>query len=111
MAGVFTAASADQGAAHRYRGAPVPGLERHPHPQAARHRAAARTAAGATTSSGAAAMTANPAPRMARLTSTPGLGSAARAGPMGISGDAAIATTTAAAAPAVVMIAPLASDS
>ena len=48
---------------------------------------------------------------MARLTSTPGLGSADRAGPMGISGDAAIATTTATAAPAVVTTATLASDS
>ena len=48
---------------------------------------------------------------MARLTSTPGLGSANRAGPIGISGDAATAMATATAAPAVVTIATLARDS
>ena len=45
------------------------------------------------------------------MTSTPGSGSANRAGPIGISGDAAIATPTAMAAPAVVTAAALASDS
>jgi hypothetical protein len=58
-------------------------------PSAPGARAAARSAVGTTISSGAAAMTANPAARMARLTSIPGLGSAARAAPTGMSGDAA----------------------
>ena len=44
-------------------------------------------------------MTTNPMPRIDRLTSIPGLGSANRAVPMGISGDAATATATAITAP------------
>ena len=47
-------------------------------------------------------MATKPAPRMARLTSIPGLGSASRADPIGISGDAAMATATAITAPATV---------
>ena len=56
-------------------------------------------------------MTTNPAPRTGRLTSIPGSGSANRACPMGISGDAATATATATTAPAVVTSATLARDS
>ena len=74
-------------------------------------RAAARSAPGISTSSGAPAMITNPAARIGTLTSIPGAGSANRAGPMGISGDAAMAITTAAAAPAVVTTATLARDS
>ena len=55
-------------------------------------------------------MAANPAPRIARLTSTPGCGSASRAGPIGISGDAAMATATATMAPVTVTIPSRASD-
>ena len=80
------------------------------HPSAPGARAAARSAAGTITSSGAAAMTRNPVPRMARLTSIPGLGSAARP-PMGMSGEAAMAVPTATTAPAVVTTATLARDS
>jgi hypothetical protein len=47
-------------------------------------------------------MTAKPAPRIARSTSIPGLGSARRAGPIGMSGEAATATATAMAPPATV---------
>ena len=70
-------------------------------PSAPGARAAARSAAGTIAISGTPAMTAKPAPRMARLTSIPGLGSASRAGPIGISGDAAMATPTAMAPPAM----------
>ena len=48
---------------------------------------------------------------MARLTSTPGCGSASRAGPIGISGDAAMATATAMTPPARVTTARRARDS
>ena len=65
---------------------------------------AARHAGGASTARGSRAMAANPAPRMARLTSTPGCGSASRAGPIGISGDAAMATARATMAPVTVTI-------
>jgi hypothetical protein len=44
-------------------------------------------------------MPANPRARTEPLTLTPGLGSARRAGPIGVSGEAATATTTASAAP------------
>ncbi len=50
-------------------------------------------------------------PRIVRLTSIPGLGSAKRAAPMGISGDAATATATATTPPATVTRATLARDS
>ena len=71
---------------------------------------AARHAGGVSTARGSSAMAANPAPRMARLTSTPGCGSASRAGPIGISGDAAMATATATMAPVTVTIPSRASD-
>ena len=74
-------------------------------------RAAARHAARASTVRGSSAITAAPAPRTARLSSTPGSGSASRAGPIGISGDAVTAITTASAAPVTVTMASLASES
>ena len=46
---------------------------------------------GSTSSIGSSTVTARPAPSTARLTSMPGLGSASRAGPIGISGEAAMA--------------------
>jgi len=70
---------------------------------------AARTAADTISSSGTAVIRSNPAARTARLTSIPGLGSASRAGPMGISGEAATATPAAIPPPAVVTMATLAS--
>ena len=45
-------------------------------------------------------MAANPTARTGTLTATPGSGSASRAGPIGVSGDAATAMTHAPAAPA-----------
>ena len=72
---------------------------------------AARQAAPASSASGSSAITAKPGARMARFTSTPGSGSASRAGPIGISGDAAMATATAMTPPARVTMASLASDS
>ena len=66
-----------------------------PPPSGPRARPAARHAAGTSTASGSTAMTARPTPSTARLTSTPGAGSASRAGPIGISGEAAMATATA----------------
>jgi len=64
--------------------------------------AAARQATGITRASGSSAMATMPPPKMARLTSTPGVGSARLAGPSGISGEAAMATATAMNAPPVV---------
>ena len=63
---------------------------------------AARQAGGTSTARGSSAMAATPAPRIARFTSTPGSGSASRAGPIGMSGDAAIAMATAMIAPVTV---------
>jgi hypothetical protein len=74
-------------------------------------RPATRQANGDSNTSGRRAMTASPVARMARLTSTPGLGSASRAGPMGISGDAAIAMATAKPAPEPVTAPALARNS
>ena len=65
---------------------------------------AARHAAGTTRSNGATKASTKPTPRMARFTSIPGLGSATRAGPIGINGDAAMATATATSAPKRVTI-------
>jgi hypothetical protein len=67
-----------------------------------------RQAAGASTASGSSAMTAKPALSRATLTSTPGSGSASRAEPIGMSGEATIAIATATAAPATVTSASLA---
>ncbi len=47
------------------------------------------------------AVAASPRPRIAGFTWMPGSGSASRAGPIGISGDAATAIATATQAPAV----------
>ena len=80
-------------------------------PSGPRARPAARHASGTSTASGSTAMATRPAPRMARLTSMPGAGSASRAGPIGISGEAAMATPTATTAPATVTAASRASDS
>ena len=55
-------------------------------------------------------MAASPAPRTARLTSIPGSGSAWRAGPIGVSGEAATATATAMMPPATVTAAIRARD-
>ena len=118
---------------------PVTGLEGHPHAEAARHRAGQAQRRGQPGEPHAPrrlvqpgraggpgggpqrpgdqhqqrrqAMTTNPMPRIGTLTSIPGLGSANRAGPMGISGDAAMAIATATTAPAVVTRATLARDS
>ena len=71
---------------------------------------AARQAVGSTSSSGASAVTARPAPKTVRLISTPGLGSASRAGPIGISGDAAMAMPVPSRPPPTVTAATWASD-
>ena len=61
---------------------------------------ACRQAVTATRTRSRAVMAANPTARTGTLTATPGSGSASRAGPIGISGDAATAMTHAPAAPA-----------
>ncbi len=68
-------------------------------------RVAVRQATGLSTRSGSRAIMATPAPRMARLTSTPGAGSTALAGPIGISGEAATAMPSARIAPVTVTMA------
>ena len=71
-------------------------------PGAPSARRTVRQAAGTSTASGSSAMTAKPAASTATFTSMPGAGSASRAEPIGIRGEAAIATATATAAPATV---------
>ena len=80
-------------------------------PSGPRARPAAPQAAGTSTASGTRAKMANPAARTARLTSTPGAGSARRAAPIGMSGEAAMAMPTATSPPAPVITAVRTRDS
>ena len=66
---------------------------------APRRRDAACHAGSAARKSRRTTMTANPTPSRATFTWNPGWGSASRAGPMGISGEATAATTNASIAP------------
>ena len=70
----------------------------------------ARQAGRASSASGSAAMTAKPMASTATSACTPGSGSASRAAPIGISGEAATATATARIAPATVTRASRAAD-
>src|SRR6202167_1908656 len=65
-------------------------------------RAAARKTPGSSNASGSRTVAAKPTPGIPGVTPTPGSGSARRAGPIGISGEAASATATASTPPATV---------